>query len=144
MPFVLAVIPNKMRPRGTQFYGGAARSHFIWDHGNHERHFMHGSSLMPELHLYVGHGYFNSFCTRIHQILREKVHYVLSSAYSIDPSAATTVTHVIPAKLGDIEVENNNYQWYCPAAEETSEPSRKATWNKSIKSPEIDQPTRQL
>ena len=23
MPFVLAVIPNKMRPRGTQFYGGA-------------------------------------------------------------------------------------------------------------------------
>ena len=23
MPFVLAVIPKKMRPRGTQFYGGA-------------------------------------------------------------------------------------------------------------------------
>ena len=23
MPFVLAVIPNKMGPRGTQFYGGA-------------------------------------------------------------------------------------------------------------------------
>ena len=23
MPFVLALIPNKMRPRGTRFYGGA-------------------------------------------------------------------------------------------------------------------------
>ena len=23
MPFVLSVIPNKMRPRGTQFYGGS-------------------------------------------------------------------------------------------------------------------------
>ena len=23
MPFMLAMIPNKMRPRGTQFYGGA-------------------------------------------------------------------------------------------------------------------------
>ena len=35
---------------------GATRLHFIWDHGKNEQHFMHGSSLMPELHLYVGHG----------------------------------------------------------------------------------------
>ena len=70
---------------------------------------MHGSSLMTELHLFVGHGYFNEFCTRIHKLLRDKVHYTFSSAYSIDPSAATTETHVIPAKPEDIEGENTIY-----------------------------------
>ena len=94
---------------------------------------------MPEIHLYVGHGYFNAFFTHIHKLLRDKVHYAFSSAYSIDPGAATTEPHVIPAKPGDIEGENNIYQWYCPAAEDTSEPSRKVTWNKSTKSPAINQ-----
>ena len=75
---------------GTTIKLGATRSHFILDHGRHERHFMHGSSLMPEIHLYVGHGYFNAFCTCIHKLLRYKVHYALSSAYSIDPSDAIT------------------------------------------------------
>ena len=60
---------------GTTIKSGATRSHFIWDHGRHERHFMHGSRLMPEIHLYVGHGYFNAFCTCIHNLLRDKVHY---------------------------------------------------------------------
>ena len=46
---------------GTTIKLGATRSHFIWDHGKHGRHFMHGSRLMTELHLYVGHGYFNEF-----------------------------------------------------------------------------------
>ena len=67
------------------------------------------------------------------------MHYAFSSAYLIDPSATTTVPHVIPAKSGDIEGGNNIYQWYCPAAKETSDPSRKATWNESTKSPAIDQ-----
>ena len=40
---------------GTTIKLGAMRSHFIWDHGRHEQNFMHGNSLMPELHLYVGH-----------------------------------------------------------------------------------------
>ena len=66
---------------GTTIKSSGTRSHFIWDHGKHERHFMHGSSLMPELHLYVGHGYFNAFCTRIHKLLIDKVHYAFSSAY---------------------------------------------------------------
>ena len=114
---------------GTTIKSVAMRSHFIWDHGKHKRHFMHGSSLMPEIHLYFGHGYFNAFCTRIHKLLREKVHYAFSSAYLIDPSAATTEPHDILAEPGDIEGENNIYQWYCPAAEDTSEPIRKVTWN---------------
>ena len=58
----------------------------------------------------VGHGYFNAFCNRIHKILRDKVHYAFSSAYSIDPGAATTEPHAIPAKPGDIEGENNRRQ----------------------------------
>ena len=124
---------------GTTIKSGATRSHFIWDHGKLKRNFMHGSSLMPELHLYVGHGYFNAFCTSIHKILRYIVHYAFSSAYSIDPSAATTEPHDIPAKPGDIEGENNIYHCYCPAEEDTSEPSRKVTWNKSTKSPAINQ-----
>ena len=65
---------------GTTIKSGTTRSRFIWDHGKHERHFMHSSSLMPELHFYVGHGYFNAFCTRIHNLLRDKVHYAFSSA----------------------------------------------------------------
>ena len=53
---------------GTTIKLGAMRSHFIWDHVKHKRYFIHGSRLMPELHLYVGHGYFNAFCTRIHKL----------------------------------------------------------------------------
>ena len=94
---------------GTTMKSGATRTHFIWDHSKHEQHFMHGSSLMPELHLYVGHGYFNTFCTRIDKLLRDKVHYAFLSAHLIDPSAATTEPHVIPEKPGDIEGENNIY-----------------------------------
>ena len=75
---------------------------------------------MPDIHLYVGHGYFNEFCTCIHKLLRDKVHYEFSSAYLIDPSAAITEPHVIPADPGDIEGDNNSYQWYCPAAVDTS------------------------
>ena len=49
---------------GTTITSGASRSLLVWDHGKHERHFMHSSSRMPELHLYVGHGYFDAFCMR--------------------------------------------------------------------------------
>ena len=111
----------------TTIKSGATRSQFIWDNGKHERHFMHGSRLIPELHLYVGHGCFNAFCTRIHKLLRDKVHYAFSPAYSIDPRSATTEHHVIPEIPGDTEGENNIYQWYYPAAEDTSEPSRIVT-----------------
>ena len=30
----------------TTIKSGATRSHFIWDHGRHERHFMHGYRLI--------------------------------------------------------------------------------------------------
>ena len=40
---------------------GSTKSHFMWDHGRHEWNFMHGSSHLPELYLYVGHEYFIAF-----------------------------------------------------------------------------------
>ena len=43
---------------------------------------------MPELFLYVGIGYFNSFCTRVHKVLSDKISYAFSSAYSIQPTPA--------------------------------------------------------
>ena len=67
------------------------------------------------------------------------MHCAVSSAYSIDPIAAITEPNVIPAEPGDIEGENNIYQWYCPAAVDTSEPSRKVTRNESTKPSTIDQ-----
>ena len=36
---------------GTTIKSGSTKSHFIWDHGRHDRIFMHGSSHMPELYL---------------------------------------------------------------------------------------------
>ena len=68
---------------GTTIKSGASKSHFIWDHGKHERHFLHGLSQMPELFLYVGNGYFNAFCTHVDKMLSDKVYYAFSYAYSI-------------------------------------------------------------
>ena len=97
---------------GTTLRSGATRSHFFRDHSRHKRHSMHGSSQISGLHLYVGHGYFNAFCTHIHKLLRDKVHYAVSSAYSIEPSDAITEPNVITAETGDIDIDNNIYQWY--------------------------------
>ena len=60
---------------GTTIKLGSTKSHFIWDHGSHERNLMYGYSRMPELYLYVGHGYFKAFCTRVHKFLSDKVHF---------------------------------------------------------------------
>ena len=50
-----ANINNPLNDDGTTIKSGATKSHFVWDHGRSKRHFMHGASHMPELHLYVGH-----------------------------------------------------------------------------------------
>ena len=70
----------------TNIKSGATKSYFVWDHGKHEQHFLHGSSQMPELFFYVVNGYFNAFCTRLHKMLSDKVHYAFSSAYSVQPN----------------------------------------------------------
>ena len=77
---------NTLAADGTNINSGATKSHFVWDYGKHKRHFLHGSSQMPELFLYVGNVYFNAFCTRVHKMLSDKVHYTFLSAYSIQPT----------------------------------------------------------
>ena len=113
-----ATVHNPFDDDGTTIKSGATKSHLVWDHGKHERHFMHGASYMPELHLYVGHGYFNAFCTRIRKSLGEKVNFAFSSAYSIDPQFKTedkvsTKPAVIPYDTGKLE-EEPLHEWYNP------------------------------
>ena len=79
---------------------------------------MHGSSHIPELYLYVGHGYFTSFCIRVHKFLSDKVHFGFPSAYSIYPQTSDAIhpddPHVIPYGKGDLYGEEPHNQWYRP------------------------------
>ena len=102
---------------GTAVCSGSTKSHFIWDHGKHERHFMHGESQLPELYLYVGTGYFEAFTTRIQKYFGDKVHYAFSSAFSLEPELQTDD----PSNLKDMldpergfKDENPLHQLYRP------------------------------
>ena len=74
---------------------------------------------MLELFLYVGNGYFNAFCTRVHKVLSDKISYAFSSAYSIKP---TPKAQENPSpnliEYGDGEIEKDSpYSWYTPEAD---------------------------
>ena len=117
---------------GTRVTSGSTKSHFVWDHGKHERHFFHGSSRLPELYLYVGHGYFNAFCTRVRKYMDDKVLFAFSSAFTIDPS----LCHGVPSPEGDSSEnveENPGYQWYCP--ETSGTPVTNSTKNRPNNKP---------
>ena len=89
---------------------------------------MHGSSRMPELYLYVGHGYFKAFCTIVNKFLYDKVHFDFSSAYSIDPQNIDVINpdgpYVIPYDEGDLDGEEPHHQCYRPEIEKTTDQSR--------------------
>ena len=88
---------------GTTIKLGAIKSHFLWYHGNHKCRFMHSSIQMPELYQYFGYGYCTAFCTRIHKLQGDKVHYVFSLDYFVDPNTNVSVTpntQVIPCEEG--------------------------------------------
>ena len=81
---------------------------------------MHGSSHMPEQHLYVGHGYFNTFCTLIHKLAGEKFHHAFSSALSINPHTkqkddVPTKPAFISYNHGKLDDEEPLHEWYHPA-----------------------------
>ena len=61
---------------------------------------MNGYSHMPELYLYVGHGVFKAFCTRVHKFLSDKGHFAFPSAYYLYPQTSDLINadgpHVIP------------------------------------------------
>ena len=65
---------DMLAANGTNIKSGATKSHFVWDHGKQEQHFLHGSSQIPELFIFVGNGYFIAFCTFVHKMLSDKVH----------------------------------------------------------------------
>ena len=58
-PYLVIFFCDNVDATGTIAYcrttvkWGSTKSHFIWDHGRHEPHFMHGSSHMLELYLYA-------------------------------------------------------------------------------------------
>ena len=107
---------------GTTVCSGSTKSHFIWDHSKHERHFMHGSSELPELYLYAGTGYFTAFTTRIRKTFNDKVHYAFSSAFSLEPTLQTGDPTNLEAMLGpegDHDDENPISEWYCPVISDT-------------------------
>ena len=110
----------------TTIKSDSTKSHFVWDHGNHERHFIHGSRQLTELIVYVGHGYFNDFFTCVHNLLGEKVHYTFSSAYSIEPNtvaATPSNPHTITFKGEELDDEEPLHQWYCPGTSNNEPPT---------------------
>ncbi len=68
---------------GTYFQSSASRSCFAWDHGKHERHFMHDDQSLPILHLSTGLNYYQTFCSRVKQSYNDAVHFAFSLAHSI-------------------------------------------------------------
>ena len=94
---------NAFGDDGTIVKSDAIQSHLVWDHIKHKRHFLHGSSNLPELCLYASNGYFTVFCTHMHRLLYDKVYYTFSSAYYIEPTPTvenTTKPKGIPYEEG--------------------------------------------
>ena len=108
---------------------------------------------MTELHVYVGHGYFNAFCTRTHKLVGDKVHYDFSSAFSINPhTKQKDDVHTKPAFIsynhGKLDDEEPLHEWYNPATNKSSAtnlnsintdpaPIKEVTWADSSK-PYVD------
>ena len=84
------------------------------DNVKHERHFIHGSIQLPDLILYVCHGYFNAFFTRVYKLLGDKVCYAFSSSYSIEPktvAATPSNPHINIFERENLDDEEPLYQW---------------------------------
>ncbi|KAL7523705.1 hypothetical protein ACHAXR_000296, partial [Thalassiosira sp. AJA248-18] len=106
---------------GTIIMSAGRRSRLVWDHGQHVRHFTHGNSDLPELELYQGTSYFQSFCTRLGNFYQDNINFAFSSAYSICPD---------PAVVSDTESDSEDDtedEWYTPTPPPTSIPSASAS-----------------
>ena len=82
---------------------------------------MHGSSRMPEIYLYAGHGNSESFCARVHRFISNKVQFAFSSDYSIDPHTSDVLNpdgqHIIPFIKVDFHGKETHPQCYSPDIE---------------------------
>ena len=100
----------------TTIKSGATKSHFSWYHVKHKPHFIHSYIQIPELYLYVGHGWSNALCMHIHKLIGDKLHYDFSSAYSVDPNIDAAVPpnpHVIPYEEVYMDEYDTLRQRYC-------------------------------
>jgi hypothetical protein len=68
---------------GIYIQSSASHSHFVWDHGKHERHFMHDDRCLPILHLNTGLNYYQAFCSHVKRFYKDAVHFEFSLAHSI-------------------------------------------------------------
>jgi hypothetical protein len=91
IPFFGSFLGQDNTPYPTQdndsiyIISSTSRSHFIWDHGKHECHFLHNKRNLPILFLETGNNYFGAFCTPMTKLYRDSAHYAFFSAYSIIP-----------------------------------------------------------
>ncbi len=59
----------------TYTQSSESHSRFVWDHGKHERHFMHDDQCLPILHLNTGLNYYQAFCSCVKQSYKDAVHF---------------------------------------------------------------------
>ena len=110
---------------------------------------MHGSSRIPELYLYVGHGYFKYFCTRVHNFLSDKMHFAYSSAQYIYPHTSDIINpgvpQVIPYGEGYLDGKEPHHQWYRTEIEKPTDqssdsnpkPKTQVTWSDDTNPPAL-------
>jgi len=102
-------IPNS-DDDGTWIKSSANKSHFTWDHGKHERHFVHGDSRLPELLMNEGTSYFRAFCSRISKYFAGNVEFAFSSVFTEEPKPITTaqaLRTLYPRRVPDSEGESD-------------------------------------
>ncbi len=113
---------------GTTIKSSGCRSKFVWDNGRNVRNFTHGESMLPELVLYQGHGYFSAFCKRVQQRYDDAFAFAFSSAFSILPDSTEDPAMVSDTKDTDNKdaeflpnhfVEDNAMEWYKPSTSDT-------------------------
>ena len=106
---------------------------------------MHVYIRMPELYIYVGHGYFKASCTRVHKFLPYKGHLAFSSAYPIALHTSDIINpdspHVIPYGKGYLDGKEPHHQWYCTeiakptdqSSDSNPKPKIQVTWSDDTK-----------
>ena len=93
---------------------------------------MHGSSKLPEMYLYVGQGYFKDFSSCIQKYFGDKVHYVLSSDFSMESNLDSGDPTNLEAMLGHKgeEISDDDkpiYTWYCSETRDSSSVSAQSS-----------------
>ena len=106
---------------GTRAESGGTRTHLLWDHGQHELHFLHPTDGpgLPILHLYKGTTIFKTFFSHVSRFYDGAVHFAFSSAYSVAPLQDATENE------GDRQPDDDEREWYDPSICHECSPKQK-------------------